>query len=78
LFTTGILSEEKLKTVKLENINTGQSLKQIILTHNFANEQQIARAEAELYNIPFIDPDEKAISPESLSLIPRAVAENIF
>jgi type IV pilus assembly protein PilB len=75
LFTTGILSEEKLKTVKLENINTGQSLKQIILTHNFANEQQIARAEAELYNIPFIDPDEKAISPESLSLIPRAVAE---
>jgi type IV pilus assembly protein PilB len=75
LFSAGILSEEKLKTVKLESINTGQTLKQIILTHNFANEEQLSRAEAQLYNIPFIDPNEKAISPESLSLIPRAVAE---
>ncbi|PJA49749.1 type II secretion system protein GspE, partial [Candidatus Shapirobacteria bacterium CG_4_9_14_3_um_filter_39_13] len=75
LFAAGLLSEEKLKAVKLENINTGKPLEQIILTHNFANEQQIARAEAELYNIPFIDPTEKAVSPEGLSLIPRAVAE---
>lgn len=75
LFAAGFLSKEKLEAVKLENINTGQSLKQIILTHNFANEQQITMAEAELYNIPFIDPTEKAISPEGLSLIPRAVAE---
>lgn len=75
LFSAGILSEEKLKTVKLESINTGQNLKEIILAHNFANEEQVSRAEAQLYNIPFIDPNEKAISPESLSLIPRAVAE---
>jgi len=75
LFAAGILSEEKLKTVKMENVNTGQSLKQIILAHDFVNEEQVSRAEAQLYNIPFLDPDEKAISPESLSLIPRAVAE---
>ncbi|MCX6726091.1 MAG: ATPase, T2SS/T4P/T4SS family [Candidatus Shapirobacteria bacterium] len=75
LASAGFLSEDKLKAVKLEQVNTGRSLKQIILEHNFANDEQVSKAEAQIYNIPFIDPNEKAISPESLSLIPRSVAE---
>lgn len=75
LASAGFLSEEKLKAVKLEQVNTGRSLKKIILEHNFANDEQVSKAEAQIYNIPFIDPKEKAISPESLSLIPRSVAE---
>ncbi len=75
LVSQGILSKDKAQAVKLESLNTGRDLKEIILEHNFATEEQVAKAEAELYNIPFVDLSEKAVSPESLGLLPRPVAE---
>jgi type IV pilus assembly protein PilB len=75
LASLGVLSEDKSQAVKLEQVNTGRPLKEIILEHNFANEEQISKAEAQLYNIPFVDLSEKAVSPEGLGLLPRAVAE---
>jgi type IV pilus assembly protein PilB len=75
LASQGVLSEDKSQAVKLEHVNTGRSLREIILGHNFANEEQIAKAEAKLYNIPFVDLGETAVSPEGLGLLPRAVAE---
>ncbi len=76
LVDSGFLTQDKAKAVNLEHVNTGKPLKEIILEHNFANKEQVAKAEAQIYNIPFIsDLDEKAISPEGLSLIPRSVAE---
>ncbi len=76
LASQGVLSEDKSQAVKLEHVNTGRSLREIISGHNFANEEQIAKAEAKLYNIPFVDLGEKAVSPEGLGLLPRAVAEH--
>jgi len=76
LVDTGFLTQDKAKAVNLEHVNTGKPLKEIILEHNFANKEQVAKAEAQIYNIPFIAaPNEKAVSPEGLSLIPRSVAE---
>lgn len=75
LASWGVLSPDKVKAVKLEQVNTGKPLKQIILGHNFASEEAVAKAEAQLYNIPFVDLRETAVSPESLGLLPQAVAE---
>lgn len=75
LATGGIISPETKEKVKLEQVNTGKPLKELLLEHNFVSEEQVAKAEAQLYNIPFIDLGEKAVSPESLGLLPRAVAE---
>jgi type IV pilus assembly protein PilB len=75
LATGGIISPETKEKVKLEQVNTGRPLKELLLEHNFVSEEQVAKAEAQLYNIPFIDLGEKAVSPESLGLLPRAVAE---
>ncbi len=75
LATSGAISEETKDKVKLEQVNTGKSLKELFLRHNFVSEEQIAKAEAQLYNIPFIDLSEKAASPEGLSLLPQSVAE---
>ncbi len=47
LASLGVLSEDKGQAVKLEQVNTGRSLKEIILAHNFANEEQISKAEAQ-------------------------------
>ncbi len=75
LATGGVISPETKEKVKLEQVNTGRPLKELLLEHNFVSEEQVAKAEAQLYNIPFIDLGEKAVSPESLGLLPRAVAE---
>lgn len=75
LASSGIISPETKQKVKLEQVNTGKSLKELLLEHNFASEEQVSKAEAQLYNIPYVELSEKAISPESLSLLPQAVAE---
>jgi len=75
LATQGVLSPDQLKEVKLEQANTGKSLREIIAEHKFVSEEQLAQAEAKLYNVPFVDLGETAVSPEALSLLPQAVAE---
>ena len=75
LASAGIISPETKQKVKLEQVNTGKSLKELFLEHNFASEEQVSKAEAQLYNIPYVELSEKAVSPESLSLLPRSVAE---
>lgn len=75
LVSQGVLSQEQAKKVELERANTGKSLKEIIAGQNLVSEEKLARAEAELHKIPFVDLRETAVSPESLSLLPQAVAE---
>jgi len=75
LASSGDLSPQQLKQVKLEQANTGKSLKEIIAEHEFTSGVKIAQAEAKLYNIPYVDLAETAISPEALGLLPQAVAE---
>ena len=75
LAAEGVLSPDKLKKVKLDQINTGRAIKEIILEKNFASEEQIARTEAKLRKIPYIELGQTAVSPQSLSLLPQSVAE---
>jgi len=75
LAADGVLSPAQLQKVKLEEANTGRSAKEIIVKEGLASEEQIARAEAKLYNVPFVNLGETAISPEAISLLPQAVAE---
>jgi type IV pilus assembly protein PilB len=75
LATKGILNEEGLKQIRLEQANTGKSVKEIIVEKNLANEEEIAKAEGELWRIPFVSLAEVAFSPQALGLIPQPVAE---
>lgn len=75
LAAEGVLTPAQLEQVKLEHVNTGKDLKTIIADHNFASEEQLARASARLHNIPFVDLAETGIAPEALTYLPRAVAE---
>ncbi len=70
-----ILTPEQTEKVKVEQANTGREVKEIILEHNYASVEQLAKAEAQVYNIPFIELGETAASPEALGKLPRAVAE---
>jgi len=70
-----ILTPEQVEKVRVEQASTGKEEKEIILGHNYTSVEQLARAEAQVYNIPFLDLGETAASPEALGKVPRAVAE---
>lgn len=69
------LSPEQGERLKLEQVNTGKPLKEVVKESNLVSEEEIAKSEAELFNVPFVDLGEKAISPQALMLLPQAVAQ---
>ncbi len=75
LFQKGVITKEQLEKVKLESINTGRPFEEIIETHNFASEEELIRAKAEVINIPFIKLAETSVSPQALSMLPEVVAK---
>lgn len=75
LAAKGILNSQQVEKVRLSLVNTGKPVKSLIIENNFASEEDIVKAESELSKIPFVDLSEKAVSPQALGFIPRAVAE---
>lgn len=75
LLEKGVITKEQFEKIKLENINTGQSFEEIIRKHNFASEEELARAKAEVINVPFIKLSETSIFPQALSMLPEVVAQ---
>ncbi|MGB9613296.1 MAG: GspE/PulE family protein, partial [Candidatus Margulisiibacteriota bacterium] len=75
LASKGVLDKKKLEEIRLEQVNTGKSAKEIITEQNLASEEEIAKAEGELWKVPFVNLGEIAFSPQALSLVSQAVAE---
>lgn len=74
LFKQGLLNANQLSSLKLEAVNSGKTVEQIILAHQLVPPQKIASARAQLLGVPFINLEGKAISTEVLDLLPEAVA----
>jgi type IV pilus assembly protein PilB len=74
LFENGVLTKDKLSMVKMEAINTGKAPEQIIISHNLANSEQIARARGSVLGIEFVNPAAKPISTDVLAKIPEPVS----
>ena len=74
LFEQGKLPKDKLSLVKLEAINTGKPVEELILDHNFVSLEDLTAARGEILGIPFVNPTIKPISAEILQLIPEPVA----
>jgi len=75
LLEKGVINKEQFEKVKLENINTGKSLEEIIREHNFAPEKDLVHAKAEIINIPFVKLSETSLSPQALSMLPEVAAK---
>lgn len=74
LVKQGVVSEDLLKEVSGESINTGKPIEDIFLAKGYVNEDQLAKAKAEYYNIPFVRLSEVGASPEALNQVPEGVA----
>ncbi|MGB9911049.1 MAG: GspE/PulE family protein [Microgenomates group bacterium] len=71
----GVLTKKDLEKVKLEEINTGKPVKEILKEFHLADEEQIAQAEGELWKVPYVNLAETPFSPQALNFLSQAVAE---
>lgn len=69
-----VINKEQFDKVRLEAVNTGAKPDELILKHNYASEQAVSKARAELMGVPYINVLETGSSPEALTIIPEAVA----
>lgn len=71
----GKISQKDFEKLQLESLSTGSSLEDVITQKGLVQEDDLAQAKAEFYEVPFVNLPEKGISPEALKFIPRPVAE---
>ena len=74
LLADKVVTPQQLEQIKSESINTGKSPEELIRAHHFATDEQLTRAKAATYNIPYIDLVGKPIPTDVLNLIPEPVA----
>lgn len=74
LLANHAITAEQAEKIKSESLSSGKDHETIAKSLQLANEVAIAKAKAELSNVPFIDLGERAISPEILNTIPEPVA----
>lgn len=70
----GKLTADQYSLIKLESINSGRSVEDILVEHKYATRDDVMQARSQLLGIPFIDLTGKTISSEILGLVPEAVA----
>lgn len=74
LFKQGLLTQDQLSEIKLESINSGQSIDKILLQHDLVPLDKITQARAQILNVPFIKLEGKAIGSDVLNLVPEPAA----
>lgn len=74
LFSEKVITDAQLEKVKLEQVNTGRSLEEILAEEGIAV-SDIVKAKAKLLGTPYVNLAETAVSPEALNLIPKSVSE---
>jgi type IV pilus assembly protein PilB len=74
LVSQGVLSPDRAAQVKLAEIQTGKSQEKIISEQKLVSDENIIKAKAALYNVPYVDLNTVPVSPEALSILPQEVA----
>ncbi len=69
-----LITQEQLSSIRLESINTGDSVEEIIRRRQLVPEEAMSEAKAELLGIPYITLTNQ-IPAEALATIPQATAE---
>jgi len=74
LVEMGSIPDDIAETIRMESLNTGEEPEAIILRKRIATEEQVLRAKAKLYNIPFISLSTQAFSPDVVTMIPESIS----
>ncbi len=75
LASSGVISEERAKQIKLAEVQSGKTQEEIITSQQIVNETELTKAKAKLYNVPYLDLSNIPTSPEALAKLPQQVAQ---
>jgi len=75
LLSQGAISQSQYNDVKVESVNTGKMVEDIIEEKGLVAEEILGQAKATYYNVGFMDLAETGGSPEALALVPESVAQ---
>ncbi|MCH7951458.1 Flp pilus assembly complex ATPase component TadA [Patescibacteria group bacterium] len=68
------ITREQYDQLKIEAVNVGKNPEDLAFENQVVDEEQLARAKAKFYNVPFLDLGHTAASPEALNKLPESVA----
>lgn len=75
LVEQGGLSADRAQQVKMAEVQSGRSQEEILTSQNLVDEEDLTKAKAFLYNVPFVDLTTLPNDPEALNTLPLEVAE---
>ncbi|RJQ37042.1 type II/IV secretion system protein [Candidatus Microgenomates bacterium] len=75
LFSEHLLTDAQYQEIKVRSATEGKSAEVILESLNTVPEEKLAEARAKVLGVPFISLANSSFSPQTLNLIPRAVAE---
>lgn len=74
LLSQGVLNQDQVANVKLEQLGTGKKIEDILMARGLANSMQIAAARASMMGIQTVVVSKKPIAQQLLTLIPQSLA----
>ncbi len=75
LLSKGLLTPDQVSAIKFEHVNTGKPTESVITERGYVGSVELAKARAELLNVPFIEVGSLSIHSQVLDLVPQAVAQ---
>ena len=78
LVTQGSLTSQRGEQVKLAEVQSGKSQEDILCDQNMVSEEELTKAKAAYYNVPFVDLSSSPVNPDALSALPKEVAERFL
>lgn len=76
LLADGLIKKEDYERLQRDSFTSGAAIDDILEKSGLVEPEVIAKAKAKLYNVPYIDLDNLAASPEALSKLPESVASH--
>jgi type IV pilus assembly protein PilB len=77
LFEKGIIDLQTANRVRVEQSKTNKAEKELLLEMKVATEEQIVRAQSEMFNIPFVDLNKVVVPDELLSGVDVKLLKNL-
>lgn len=68
------LTKDAAELIRVESLNTGESIEELLKRKHLVSDEVYARARAESLNIPFVTLGGRAITPDVVNFIPEPVA----
>lgn len=75
LLSQGVINEAVAKQIKLAEIQSGKPQETIITEQKVVSPEELVKAKAQLYNIPFVDLASVPVDPAAVGLVSQEVAK---